>query len=387
MIDRLSLTRRSWEVASPAGLSTFTPIPQLNRTDAKVTLLFLANIALYPEPVLDPWFEAQFPQDIFAGPAPYATYGAQDVVSVLGCSDATQICNPLAENFTNCVSVHNYNEDYGAHSIAEAVGPASDDLGLNSQQSAVLSRLILPLANAIDMALSAVTYDGNMLATRATDTIFSAALPSDQWILELQHWFAILLTSIQASVTDSLTGIDPRLNHYIEPMIPEYQWMCHNQIVQNANHSSFSVLGLVIILIVGGLLMVINSLLSTAWSRSVRRTAGNVHRDEEWKAYELLELQRTTTHKSEEPSPADRRSSVTSIFKQYFPKAPTHKASKDEKGDEKHPASTVPKMDSSASTHSSTEATIDVQIEQDDFISPELARLISRDLDADTSRQ
>jgi hypothetical protein len=254
--------------------------------------LFLANIAWYSAPVLDPWFDAQVSLGSDFTQVPLTLYGSQDTVSVMGCRNVTQVWNPLASSGTQCVSVHSYSEDYNNDGTASAIAPVSADLGLTMEQGAMLSRLSPPFANAIDMASSTVTYDGNLLASRATDSIFSTALPPNQWILELQHWFSILLTTIQVSVTDSLTGVDPRLNHYLQPMAAEYSWMCTNQIVQSAQYASFSVLGLAIILVVRGFLVVTNSILSTVWTHVVPHTQRKKERDAEWKAYELLELQR-----------------------------------------------------------------------------------------------
>lgn len=177
----------AWPSVKTAG--SFTPRPPLNRTDAQVLLLFLANAALYPSPVFDPWFNAQTPVVDIGKVTNYTLYAAQQPVSVLGCTDQTFICNDHAPGGRRCTALP------WAY-LSETVESLTAELALTHRQATILGRFYEPIHNSIDF-MSQTGADGGLLASALTSNWLSADLPNNQWILELQHWFAVLLVFIQ----------------------------------------------------------------------------------------------------------------------------------------------------------------------------------------------
>ena len=350
-----SLTESSVDSANPtlkAG-NDFEPIQQLRRTNAAVILLFLANAALYPEPIMDPWFNAQVPVNRSVEVGPYMLYAAHQPVSVLGCTDQTEICNPALGGDNNCTPISTLDD-------------LSTELQLNSRQASVLSRFHGPLLNSI-AAMAQVGEDGNLLASSLTSYWFSAKLPDYQWILEVQHWFAMIFIEMQLNVIEYVTGMnDPSYDHWLKPPTPNDEWMCANQIVQRNDYMSFSVLGIAIILCSGGLLMLVNISLSTVWPRLRRdkRSALQEYRDEEWKSTELLKLQQI----------ADNRNSAKQSKAESVQDAESGRSFGS--NTDKTVVATV--VDQRRDSVKSSATAINLELQPDDFPPKELARLLSR---------
>lgn len=106
-------------------LSGWEPIPELNRTDADVTLFYLAhNSMVYLSPSNDPWIKASDPlngTDSFYG---------NPLTSLMGCIDQYQICDPNRPRETGCSKLGSMLQVPGAN------------LGLNLHQLATAGRFI-----------------------------------------------------------------------------------------------------------------------------------------------------------------------------------------------------------------------------------------------------
>ncbi|CAK4034500.1 Hypothetical predicted protein [Lecanosticta acicola] len=286
-----------YRLGADSVFTSFIPIPELNRTDAEVVLLFLANKAFYTSPVADPWFDARVPigLNISVGKGyDFDMYSPRQSVAVLGCTDKTEICNPLIDGGLNCTAIP-------AHLFTDNLDVLNQQLNLTSQQFSILKRFSDPLTNSIDTSF-AENGDGGLLAGDLTDNYISAGLPDNQWILELQNWFVIFLTMVQIRVSDYVGGFDnPQFNRYIVAPTPDEQWMCSNQVAQRDDYASFSVLGLVIIFCLGHAIMILNLLLGRVNFVWLKRMKGNEYRAAQWKAMELLELQRAACTSGLEP--------------------------------------------------------------------------------------
>lgn len=78
-------------------------------------------------------------------------------------------------------------------------------------------------------------------------------------MLEANHWFRLAITALQLQIVNYVTG-DGTLSHnkYLERVDSDSEWMCHNQIVQRDDFTSFSILGISLILLLGGLFLVLD---------------------------------------------------------------------------------------------------------------------------------
>ena len=128
----------------------------------------------------------------------------------------------------------------------------------------------------------------------------SAALPANQWHKEVSIWFSTGLAKEQASAVEWATM--PRNLH---PTYPgeEAQWtasnqtspvgrkQCRNQLVRStAAYLNFSVLGMILILVFGGVIMLLGVYIDVivAW---LRRPSSK-YKSLEWNYDNVLELQR-----------------------------------------------------------------------------------------------
>src|SRR2546430_971756 len=93
------LTSPSRPVYSNAGTNSgWTPIPTFNRTDADVSIYFLAaNCLTYLSPVTDPLFSATFQQNFSS----LVVYVPDYDITVMRCADQYQICNPTNQVCTS----------------------------------------------------------------------------------------------------------------------------------------------------------------------------------------------------------------------------------------------------------------------------------------------
>lgn len=156
--------------------------------------------------------------------------------------------------------------------------------------------------------------------------------------------------------------------------------MCNNQIVQRNDHASFSVLGLAIILITGCIIMLFNSLLSTIWPRLRPLSRRGAYRDAQWESYELPKLLPRSTQELEHIN-NEGLSSIASSSKRSVSKNGTAKLSdnipsiwQNQKIDTNDGAD---KQEDNFLNHPASIATIEVNLQQDDFPPQELADFLA----------
>lgn len=89
-----------------------------------------------------------------------------------------------------------------------------------------------------------------------------AGLPSDQWMLELQNWFAVNMARLQHSVVEYATG--PTDLGSLGEVIPLAgvqtleQSLCNSQLVPlPVGYQNFGFLGIMIIVVLGGIMFVL----------------------------------------------------------------------------------------------------------------------------------
>lgn len=200
--------KHSVEIAVPGypDQSSFLPIQALNTSgSANVILLFLEQNSNYLGPVSDPCFFSEVPYlyryDEQSPPTTFYTRPGRDAtlgneVTVLGCLEATELCNPNHPSGNTCVA---FNGLVNADIFRRK-------LGFSARQTATLNRTIEW------MVFSTVSYmAGNlgapsMLAYKGFVGTLLQALPKNQWVLEIQNWFATALTFLQLSTAQYAIG-------------------------------------------------------------------------------------------------------------------------------------------------------------------------------------
>lgn len=235
--------------------SFWKPVPALLQTNSDVSLFFLAANALaYGAPVSDPFFSANIPYTL-PGPGNINTtvYFSDDYVNVLGCVDQHQYCNP---NNNKCTPL------MGSESIIDEI------LALNiSIKQLTIAALITSKQPGLSV-FNSVNGRGSG-ALRASESLFElsqVSLPNDQWMTEVSSWFAITVAKLQEIPIRRATGPSyvPAGSRLQRASLPEQIRLCKSQIILSpGGTTSFSVLGIGIILIVGTLLVLVSLFLDT----------------------------------------------------------------------------------------------------------------------------
>ncbi|KAJ9607618.1 hypothetical protein H2200_007696 [Cladophialophora chaetospira] len=289
-------------------ISSFSPIPALNRTDADVVMYFLLNEASYLGPVFDPWFEATIPvpfNDTYlitdGGASNGFTYSPNKNASVMACTQQTQYCN---HDSSRCSALTGVCPE-GQPSPTKAM--LKEQLQLNKKQEAIFSRLWLAAWQSDMYQAAGLPVGTDLLASSAAPGL-TPALPDNQWILEMQHNFILGLISMQMQVMQYATG-PPDTNdfQYLTRPNANESWMCNNQVVQNTGYTSFSELGLVLVFVIGGCIILVNQLISAIFGTKIGPLPKN-----EWDRFYNLSL---VLHEQDPAPTSDSNSSVQQVAK------------------------------------------------------------------------
>ena len=118
-------TYQSYAEGSDPG---WTPVPELNRTDADINLFFLSqNGVRYVEPVFDPFFLAN--GSVWQTTSGFKLYGNTFYTQVMVCTDQYSICNPNTQTCT---------PPGGLNQLQNAIS----QIRLNNTQLATAQRLV-----------------------------------------------------------------------------------------------------------------------------------------------------------------------------------------------------------------------------------------------------
>ncbi|KAI9716556.1 MAG: hypothetical protein M1812_005287 [Candelaria pacifica] len=263
----------------------WSPISALNRTDADITLLFLSqNSISSPKPCDDPMFSAhQTTNDS----STFTSYRHDHFINVLGCIDRHQYCNPNA-----------LDQDYACTALTSSgtAGHSIQNLSANAAQILTAGRLAVQLSS---LTIQGSVNGRDASALRASETVYDksqAPLPNNQWQIESSSWFATSLAKLQRIAVEYATGPDflPEGTSVQAPTDELSRAMCRSQKVRDTgSNTSFSVLGVAVIIALGGLLILTNMILEpiVGWIQG-RSKNPNQHRRLQWILDEKLQLQR-----------------------------------------------------------------------------------------------
>jgi hypothetical protein len=263
--------------SDPLRATSWQPIPDLDRSDADLSIFFMnQNSVQHTSPVDDPFFAAH--RQVRYTPAPgqnanvTTIYLADDLVRVMGCAEQFQVRNPNNGDTTPLTGM------YG-------VLDASQRIDLNDQQKAAVSRLLLSTPDTL-MFNSVGSEDILKAKDQLQIITLSSPLPSDQWQIELRGWFETSLAALQDQVIDFVSKNITNLKGFASVETPSGALAdaCHNQIVRNrGGFQSFSVGGILIILIVGIIVISISFYLDVAVGKFQRTHHRQEFKAEEWR--------------------------------------------------------------------------------------------------------
>jgi hypothetical protein len=264
--------------------SSFWPVPELNTTDGDITLYFLSSSTKYMTPINDPWFLAAQPYvDPERGNQTF--YVGEWPVNIIGCINKIQTCIPATGKCTDLASTTTSASQW------ETALNLSGDL---SRQAQIGDRLTWLYQGSLVPALGS----GYLLAQEFFNGGLSSALPDNQWIMEFQNFFGIMLAQMQQSLIEFVAGPnDPRFDKYIQPPPANRMWMCTAQVVSRSGYLSFAVFPFALILILGACIIFLNLSIEDLLG-CARHKFARISPSSEWRLSSLLQLQRMAFHES-----------------------------------------------------------------------------------------
>lgn len=196
-------------------------------------------------------------------------YKDDSLPHVLGCADQFQLCT---QAHTKCTPLT------GSEVLPDAVTA----LQLNDVQKDIAS--LLCTMTELQPTHFTVNARGRN-ALRVSDTMLDSdgiqvGLPKNQWMIEIAYWFDISMARLQQQIVTFATG-PPNIDKD-QKFVPGARNACGRQKIHNtAGFTSFSVLGISIIFIIGGLLILISLVLD--------QVIGYFRKNFNWKDYKRLQ--------------------------------------------------------------------------------------------------
>lgn len=236
---------------------------------------------MYQKPIDDPWFSAHDEEPNLVNNIPFWT--ADAYVRVLGCIDQYQFCSATKPNLCTALG--------GARRLADA--KSFEGLPFTFWERMTMMRL----AGLLSFFSTQESVDGRgAAALRAQEVVYEnigLPLPRNQWQIEVSSWMAVSLAKLQRMAVEFATGPNFMAEGSSMELPEALEPMCYSQKVRHSgDHVSFSICGMVIILVIGGILILLNMVIDTVggWYQQRRRTG--LHRRRQWMLDEKLQLQR-----------------------------------------------------------------------------------------------
>ncbi|KAF8855010.1 hypothetical protein BDZ45DRAFT_757737 [Acephala macrosclerotiorum] len=257
--------------------------PQIRKLNADITIMFLtANSISYAAPSSDLLFSANQEVDLIQLNKSKTYYRPDNLVSVLGCTDQHQVCalGLPTPGLSQCTPLGN----------ASALNLASKAFNHHQYSTAALIYRAVWLSSIFYL----VDPRGSN-ALRASESVFelySSALPSTQWKLEVSNWFSAALSKTQYALVEMASGPAnyPDIAYFPPPNITKY--LCNAQMVRSGEYMNFSVLGMAITVTLSTFFIVLSFVLD----RLIGWIRGQVHKGEnmsqQWDLDDNLQLQR-----------------------------------------------------------------------------------------------
>lgn len=285
-IDDFGYSINAAEALAKFPGNAWFPIPALNRTDADITIVMITpNSMRFAAPNNDPVFGAhKTSSHVDYQGQTHTWYLPQYWVSIISCAEQHQICNPLNSACTPLVG--------SIPLLRQSLAP---ELGLNSVQQVIMERIstVLPYTSVYQTVYP--RKDSALRAQEKVTDLEQAPIPDNQWIIELSHWFEAGLARLQRGIVEYATGptnIIPGLSVFL-PNDAVSKAMCYSQKIRDLQGTiSFSVLGFVIILSVGGFIIFTSLVLDTIVGLIQRTVNKAQHARLNWILDDKLQLQR-----------------------------------------------------------------------------------------------
>ncbi|KAF4613378.1 hypothetical protein G7Y89_g15510 [Cudoniella acicularis] len=165
---------------------TFSPVPVFRTPNSTLTLVFASYYGLFTQPSEDLWLAAHRPHgehmsqnSIILDTIGYAT---DNDVSVLGCVDQFQVCNPSRNSTAACTPLL---------SLIQMDGDRAGELKkiLDTDRQMLLANTTFAFLRFSDIQTATTSLGSPLLVTTLSDGGASLAPSPDQWIIETSNLF------------------------------------------------------------------------------------------------------------------------------------------------------------------------------------------------------
>lgn len=178
--------------------SELFPISALQANASDITLLFLSvNGVAFVTPCDDPWYAAHT-LPIGGNTSRASLVGGDKPVSVLGCTEQYQFCNPDPKMGRSCTPLS------GIH----AATATADTLWRTDKQRGFFNTSSNSILNGAGGLYEIVAYTGisSLIARHSLSQGLQGSLPSNQWQLEVENWYGATLADLQRVAVEYATG-------------------------------------------------------------------------------------------------------------------------------------------------------------------------------------
>jgi hypothetical protein len=285
--------QNSWNVYVPLDtgdlfLSGFDPIPQLARHDAEVFVLALHKHLAYTHPVSDPWFLASVGQSstslhlagnttLYPPDSPVSFLAATFQVQFCHSTDFATSCSPLKGLYqTERALAAPSSANFSAYGLA-----AFHDMQLATATLLYTATTFSLFSNTVaGLGASVLSAWGQ---TWGSNTHMSGGLARTQWQTEAWNFHNLTLAGLQRTLIEHVApavvtlqnGRNTSLDylHQVNASDSTAVALCSTMKMRNAAFSSFSLLGLIIILVVGSVIILTNLVLTDTVRAIANRAA------------------------------------------------------------------------------------------------------------------
>ncbi|KAI1497320.1 hypothetical protein F5X99DRAFT_423614 [Biscogniauxia marginata] len=267
----------------------FRPIKQLWRPDGDLNVVFLSSNGMpFLQRTLDEWYRATVPGPNITMDRYHSglqSYTQDEAASPLACVEQQQLCFFESNGTQVCTPLGPIN-DIPQHTEA-LVG---DRARLN--YFIWMFNVLTSPSNGIGDLVS--TLGGSLLLARSTMSSNAQGILADnQWQLEVQHWFATHLANAQQAFVRAAIGPSPELREFSTgPASAESHDMCRNQKITTTGYASFSMFGILFVIITGGIIVILSYALEPIIAFLYRRRKLGQYVYLEWASNSTLQIQR-----------------------------------------------------------------------------------------------
>ncbi|KAK3320191.1 hypothetical protein B0T19DRAFT_488362 [Cercophora scortea] len=259
--------------------------PPFDRKDADMVMITTTQgLMFYYQPVDDPYFFAHraVTGDEYATDMNTTVYYSSQLFGLMVCSEQQQLCNPNTNQCTN------WNASQGVYDAVQY-----NTLDLNNAQLATAMAIVSSLQHVGGFLGFSARGTSNLMIAEQRGVRSGSSVPPNQWIKEVELWFAANLAGIQNTLLlwiakpwpqghpetlyqfVNLTYLD--LDYAKHNVTREKDTICHSQLIRSsAAVQNFSVLALVIVIVICTAVIVAGLLLPgcISFSRNRRRMRG-----------------------------------------------------------------------------------------------------------------